>query len=556
MVLKRIKHYFTYFFIFNFVEIINTDKKKINLMNFLEKTLHSITENPKRLTKIIVQGIFIGVCAGLIVCLYRFLLTSSENILMDLIPIIKNNFYLLILWFILLAIMGLITGVLMRWAPLATGSGIPQVNAEVKGYLNSKWWKVIIAKLFGGTLSTLGGLSLGREGPSIQLGAMAGKGISKLFKNSKTEEFRSIITGSAAGLAATFNAPLSGVIFSLEEINHSFDKTIIFIALIATILADFISKLFFGQSSIFRFHLTQVPLNYYWLFILLGLILGILGYIYNVGMIKGVNFVDSAKNIPIEVKLIITFIIVGIVSLFIPEILCGGHSMIEMLYIAMPPLSIIIFLLVAKYILSLVCFSSGAPGGILFPLLVLGAYIGAAFGSFVIPIFGLPQYCIYKFIIISMAGFFTATVRTPITGIVLISEMTGSTESLVASLIVCIIAYIIPTLLNNKPIYESLLSKILSKNEIPQENDGNRHILKGYIVPLDSFLIGMKIEEINLSNNSIIISILRENNYLIAHKDLEIKFADELYILIDQDNYHFENKEIISLINKNRKDKK
>lgn len=522
-------------------------------MNFLQKTLQSVTDNPRRVTKLTLEGILIGIFAGLVVCLYRFLLTQSESTLQGILSVIKGNSYLIIGWFAVLAILAIITGRLMRWEPFATGSGIPQVTAEVKGYFNPKWWKIIIAKTIGGTLTTLAGLSLGREGPSIQLGGMAGKGISKLLKGSRTDEFRSIITGTSAGLAATFNAPLSGVIFSLEEITHNFDKSIIFVGLIAAIVADVISKYFFGLSTIFRFPSSTLPLEYFWLFIVLGIILGFSGYIYNKTMVGGFDFLSKATNIPIEVKLVVTFLIVGVVSLFIPQILGGGHLMVDTLYVAIPPLSVIIVLLVAKYILGVISFSSGAPGGIFFPLLVIGAYIGAAFGSFFVPVFGLHEHCIYKFIIIAMAGFFTATVRTPITGVVLVSEMTGTAENIVATLIVCIIAYIIPTLLNNEPIYKSLFSRILKSNKISQETSKGRHILKDYVVPLNSSLIGKAIEEIPLSNNSIIVSVLREENYIIARKDLKIKFADHIYILIDQEHYIFENKEIVTLINKKNK---
>lgn len=521
-------------------------------MKSLQKTLRNLIENPRRIVILLMQGISIGVFAGLVVCLYRFLLTEAEVILTDILHTINGNIYLILLWLLVLAIFGIITGLLMRWEPLASGSGIPQVNAEVRGYLNGRWLKIIIAKVIGGSLSTLGGLSLGREGPSIQLGGMAGKGVSKLFKGSKTDELRSIITGTSAGLAATFNTPLSGVIFSIEEINRNFDKTIVFLGLTAAIVADVISKIFFGQSTIFNFPCPNIPLNYYWLFILLGIILGFLGYIYNKGMIASTDFVSKATNIPVELKFVITFLVVGIVSLFIPDILCGGHFMMETLYIAMPPLTVIIILLVAKYLLSVFSFSSGAPGGIFFPLLVLGAYMGAAFGSFFVPLLGLPNIYIYKFVIIAMAGFFTATVRTPITGVVLISEMTGTTDSLVAALIVCIIAYLIPTLLNNEPIYQSLLSRILKRNKIDQKITQGRHILKEYIVPLNSILIGMKVSEIPLSKNSLIISVLRENNYIIADKDLTIKFADQLYVLIDQEHYHIENKQILAIFNKKK----
>lgn len=511
-------------------------------MKDLEKTLRSIIKSPKYVSRLIVQGVAIGIFAGLVVCLYRFLLTSSESILQNILIAIKGNWYLILGWFVILAIMGYVTGKLMDWEPLAKGSGVPQLDAEVKGFLNPSYWRVLIAKTIGGTLSTFGGLSLGREGPSVQLGGMAAKGVCKFFKGSRTDEHRSIITGAAAGLAATFNTPLAGLLFSLEEINKSFDKTLVFVGLIAVIIADFISKLLFGQSTIFNFPCPNIPINDYWLFVVLGIVVGILGYIYNKGMIAGNDF-SNKLNIRIEVKLMITFVVVGIVSLFIPQILDGGHIMIETLYVAMPPLTIIIFLFIAKYLLGVFCFSSGAPGGIFFPLLVIGAYIGAAFGCFFVPLCGLNNYMVYKFIVIAMAGFFTATIRSPITGIVLIAEMTGSTETLVASLIVCVIAYAIPTLLNNEPIYESLSDRILNNNK-PKKDKSSRHILKEYVVPHDSHLIGKMIEEIPLPNNSIIISIRRGQEFLIAKNNIKIQYADQIFILIDSVDYPFENKEI------------
>lgn len=518
----------------------------------IEKTLRTIIIDPKHELKLIAQGIIIGIFAGLMVCFYRYLLTTSESVLYTVLDIINGNVYLILLWLFILATFGLITGFLIRLEPMSSGSGIPQIDGEVKGYLNVSWWKVLISKTIGGTLATLSGLSLGREGPSIQIGGMAAKAISKIFKASKTDEHRFIISGSAAGLSATFNAPLAGVIFSLEEINHSFDRTLIFVGLIAVIVADFISKMIFGQSTIFNFQSPNIPLNYYWLLVVLGLIIGFLGYIYNLGMIVAVDFWDYFVKIPVELKMVIVFLITGIVGLFIPQILAGGHSMTNALEVAMPPLTVLIILLIAKYLLSVLCFSSGTPGGIFFPLLVLGAYVGAAFGSFVVPIFGLYHMIIYKFIIISMAGFFAATVRAPITGIVLISEMTGSTHSLIAMIIVSIIAYSVPTILKNKPIYSSLLERILNKSIGKAMKDPSKHILSEYVVPLDCFYIGKKIKDIPFPDSCIVVSITREGDYLLANDEIRIKYADQLFVLLDLDNYSSENKEIEYLIYKKK----
>ena len=284
--------------------------------------------------------------------------------------------------------------------------------------------------------------------------------------------------------------------------------------------------------------------------IVLGLLLGILGYVYNVGMIRANDRLAKMSNIPLEIKFICVFLISGVVALFIPEILDGGHFMLDMLDVAIPPLGILIFLLVAKYLFSVVSFSAGTPGGIFLPLLVLGAFIGAIFGSVVIPIFGLESYLIYKFIVISMAGFFAATVRSPITGVVLLSEMCGSTESLVAMLIVAIIAYAVPMLLNNRPIYESLFERLLAKNNHDFIKDHSKHILSEYVVPSGWKYTGKPIKDIPFPKGCIVVSITRGGDYILADEDITINYADQIHMLMDSKNYPFKNDEMGELMSK------
>ena len=109
----------------------------------LLKNLRAIVNNPKHLSKLAIQGILVGIFAGLMVCLYRFLLSGSETVLRDLLTFINGNIFLILLWFITLTILGLITAFLVKWEPDSIGSGIPQINAEVKGFLDTNWWKVL-----------------------------------------------------------------------------------------------------------------------------------------------------------------------------------------------------------------------------------------------------------------------------------------------------------------------------------------------------------------------------------------------------------------------------
>lgn len=221
--------------------------------------------------------------------------------------------------------------------------------------------------------------------------------------------------------------------------------------------------------------------------------------------------------------------------------------MMDMLDVAIPSLGVLIVLLVMKYLFSMFSFSSGAPGGIFLPILVLGAYIGAVFGSIVVPVMGFEQVVIYKFVIISMAGFFAATVRSPITGVVLIAEMCGSTESLVAMIIVSLIAYVVPTLLGNEPIYESLYDRLLLKKNREFVKKPSKHVLSEYLVPLDCNYINFKIKDIPFPKNAIVVSVIRNGKYVIPTEDFHIKYSDQVQVLTDVNDYPYVKQEIEEL---------
>lgn len=412
---------------------------------------------------LILEGALIGILAGLTAVLYRYLLSWAESGLYIVLDFIQNKPLYIALWFVILVIFGLIVGAIVRWESMASGSGIPQVSGEIKGLLNPCWWRVLLAKLTGGTVSILGGLSLGREGPSVQLGAMTAKGFSRIAKKGKRQERILISCGAGAGLAAAFNAPLAGVLFILEEIHHAYDKTLLAAGITATISADFVSKLFFGQHVIFSYPGSTIPLRDYWLLLVFGILLGLAGAFYNFFMLKVQALFQKMSKIPDIIRTVIPFLLAGILGLVFPQVLAGGHSMVELLETSHPAVTFLTLLLVVKFLFSAVSFGSGAPGGIFFPLLVLGSYIGAIYGDLSIQFFGLPEYMWSQFIILGMAGLFSSITRAPLTGIILIMEMSGNMHRLLDVGAVCMLAYATANLLGSKPIYDSLLENILKK---------------------------------------------------------------------------------------------
>lgn len=518
-------------------------------MDKYQNTLESLKSHTwKKDVTLVIEGVLIGILAGMTAVAYRFCLTWAETGLYEILEHIQGNALAIIVWFTALIAMGCLVARIVRFESMSSGSGIPQVSGEVKGYLDPSWWRVILAKFIGGTASIFGGLSLGREGPSIQLGAMAAKGYSRVRGYDKTKEIGLLSCGAGAGLAAAFNAPLAGIMFVLEEIHHTFDRTMLIAGLAATVSADYVSKIFFGQAAIFSFSTSTLPLRYYWLLILLGVLLGLAGAGYNVVMVKTQKLFHHFKSVPKEIRISLVFILSGILGLTLPQVLAGGHSMIALLEHQQPALMMLILLLAVKFIFSAVSFGSGSPGGIFFPLLILGAYIGAIFGKLSMSFFPLPEDLCPQFFVLGMAGLFAGIVRAPITGIILITEMTGNMHRMLDIAVVSILAYIVANLLGSRPIYSSLLDNILHQQNELEIEDGAEKVLVTYVVPFDSPICNKKICQISWQKNTLVASIYRDGHTITPKGDTEILPADQLMVLIGRQYYATDNAAYEALI--------
>ncbi|MGN1328951.1 MAG: chloride channel protein [Eubacterium sp.] len=515
-----------------------------------KSTYRKIEYGRKESFYLIVRGLEVGIVAGLTAVLYRYALSFAESGLMKVLDFVKGNPVRIAGWFILLAVIGVFISFLNKWEPMASGSGIPQVNGEIKGNFNPKWYRIILWKFVGGTASVFSGLSLGREGPSVQLGGMAAKGVARLTKADRTTELRMISCGAGAGMSAAFNAPLTGIMFVLEEIHRTFDRSILCMGIVATITADFISKLFFGQSTTFNYDTVNFPLRYYWLLLLIGVILGVSGAAYNVIMVKAQDIYKSIKVVPNYIKMSLVFLISGAVGLVFPQILCGGHAMSEMLLKEHPSIAYMIVLLVCKFLFGVISFACGAPGGTLYPLCVLGAYIGAIFGAASINILDLGPEFYEEFVVIGMAGFFSSIVRSPITSIVLVYELTGNMNNILPLATVSLISYAVANLIGVEPFYEMLLGRILKNNsESPKFQPKDEKVLREFVVPVGSPVDRKCISDVDWGKHCLVVSVERNGVSITPKGDTVIKEGDEIVMLISQRRFSRDNERIDRLIN-------
>ena len=521
------------------------------MRNQEKTTIRKIGFHKNESIYLIIRGLEVGIASGLVCVFYRFALDYAEKGLRQVLEFVKDSPSKIVLWLVLLCALGVLVSYINKWEPDAAGSGIPQTSGEIRGYFSLNWWKVIIAKFIGGTISVFSGLSLGREGPSVQLGGMAAKGVARATRADKTTQLRMISCGAGAGMAAAFNAPIAGTMFVLEEIHHSLDKAMLCMSIVACITADYISIAFFGHQTTFNYDTVTLALHHYWILVLMGVVLGFAGAGYNVFMSWSQKIFKKITKIPVPVKFAFVFLVSGIIGLTFPQILCGGHSMAEMLMTDRPELLMLFILLFAKFLFGAFSFASGAPGGTLYPLCVLGAYIGAIFGNIAINQIGIRGGLYEEFVVLGMAGLFSSIVRAPLTGIILVFELTGDMHSLLPIATVSLISYAVANTIGTAPFYSILFEKAVENTDTPVLNAKEvEKVIQTFTIPVGSPVASKTVSDIDWGKHCLIVSIERDETPITPKGDTVIKEGDTLVMLISQRRFSQDVQRICDIIKK------
>ncbi len=500
----------------------------------ISKIYYSLTHWHDFRLKLFGEGILIGLFVGIIIVLFRLLLEQVEEI-RDTIFLYFQSGHMLMTVVLFLGLIGIakLLAYLVKVEPMSAGSGIPQVKGTILGLMKMKWLNVLICKFIGGVVAIGAGLSLGREGPSIQLGATIGQGLSRSLSRTKIEESYLITSGASAGLAAAFNAPLAGVIFSLEELHKNFSPTVLMSTVAAALTASLVSQYFFGINPIFNFTgLPILPIRYYWYIIILGIIIGFLGFAFNRILIITLNAYENQRTFTATEKAALPLIIAGILGFVLPQVLGGGNNLINELATTSFSLTILIILLITKFFFTMLSYGSGVPGGIFLPMLVIGALSGSVFSHIAIQYGLLESAYGINLIVLSMAAYFSAVVKAPITGSILIMEMTGSFSHMLPLIVVSMTSYLVADVLKSKPIYEELLERSLSKQKKTFINvTTQKRVLLEVVVCKGSKLDGTQLKKIDWPPYSLVVSIKRGETELVPKGDTRIIAGDFLYVL-------------------------
>ncbi|MGI6258138.1 MAG: ClC family H(+)/Cl(-) exchange transporter [Anaerovoracaceae bacterium] len=481
----------------------------------------------------IIHSFFIGLVGGLVIVAYRLLGEHLLGWFAGACAFVKGNIFHIALLFLGLVAVSLVVTFCVKQEPNISGSGIPQVEGMIARRMHTDWKKVLFYKFFGGLLALGAGLSVGREGPSIQMGAAVGQGVSNVSRKMDHEHKYLITAGAAAGLAAAFNAPLAGVMFALEEVHKNFSPIVLVSAMVSAVTADVVAKVSLGMDLVLRFELPHfMPLKYYWTLLLLGILVGLSSFFFNNGLLLIKHLYQKMPG-HLALRIMIPFLLAGILGLTFPILLGGGHKLIMDLPALNLGLWALLAILVAKYLFTFLSFGSGVPGGIFLPLLALGAIMGNLFGVLVIDL-GIPREFLLHFIVLAMAGHFAAIVKAPITGMILVIEMTGSFAQLLPLTVVVFTALITSDLLRVPPVYEMLLEDILKGKTTSDEGQGEKKTLIELPVHVGSQVEGKCISQVPWPENCLVVSVYRGSTEIIPKGNTRLRQGDLLLFMVNR----------------------
>ncbi len=357
--------------------------------------------------------------------------------------------------------LGLLCGFLIETlASEATGSGIPQIKGVLAQFPIPLNLQVALVKLVSSILSLSAGLTLGRQGPTVHIGAALAAQFSHWVPTSPEHRRQMIAAGAGAGLAAGFNAPLAGILFVVEELLRDLSNLTLGTAILASFIGAVVSRLLGGRSLELNLQLSNLSSSFWAqeipFYLLLGVLAGLLGALFNQGVLASLTLYERL-NLSLPVRIGLAGMICGCVVALLPNDFRDNNGLREFLITGDASWQFTSVAFVAYFFLTLVSYGSGAPGGLFHPSLVLGAALGYLVGLAEFHVLGLSSATSYA--LAGMGSFFSAVSKVPVTAIVIVFEMTTDFNLVLPLMITCVVSYLIADKLAKGSLYQRLLEQ-------------------------------------------------------------------------------------------------
>jgi len=467
----------------------------------------------KTVVPCVTYGIFCGTLTGAAVFLFKFLAKHLEEISRSIYSFAGNNVWFIPAIFAGLAILALSQFFLHRKLPEVKGGGIPRTEGILRGMLSFKRIRTLVGTAFGSFISFFAGLPLGSEGPAVLIGTSIG-GLCTGKRSSHSAWQRYVMSGGAgAGFAVATGAPISGMLFVVEEVHKKFAPTLIFMVSVSVICATCVNKLLcsaFGMSdALFDFgNLSEFDIKYVGYLVLSAIFIALAVGLFDSSIS---HFSDFFKKLTrfnkTPIKLLVLFVVAGIFGFVYPSAIYSGHHVIDTVVQGEYSIVSLLLILALRMFLLLLATDSGATGGIYIPTLCIGV-LTAAVISYLMNLIGMPLDYAPLITVIGMCAFLGGTLRSPFVALMFFVEITVGLGNVFYAAIAIFIVNIITTLYNKKPFYDRVLES-MEHNENNKEDIVVRYFeLK---VSKNAFVVGKSVRDIMWPHATVIVSISRDN---------------------------------------------
>ena len=498
-------------------QLTDKERRKINYLIYLKKVIMPL----------VFVGLFVGLFSGAIVGVYNFLAQKLVNYSLELFDMVRKNMKWLPLAFFIEIVIGLIIGFLIYKFSEIRGSGIPYIESVARGNLKLTWYFSLPLMFITSLLSLFSGMSLGSEGPSVYMGGCIGYGFGKLFKLPRAHDMLLVSAGSAAGLSVAFNAPLSGLVFSLEEVYRKFTTQIILSSVISVSLAQIILHLIFKPNmlEIGVLPMEDFHLKTFGIALLTGIVGGLFGALFNIVIRNSPRLYTKVKHVSMAFYVILPTIISTVLGIWWNDASCGGSIVMRKAITNELTIEEAAISFVIKFLYTCLCFGSKASGGIFIPMLSVGSLLGALFGKICLYA-GMNESMYPSVVLMCVSAFFTGVVRAPLTAVILPVEYSGTFGGFCGPITAVAIAYLSAELTRVTPLYEALMEPLITQDTKDSDNEAYEYT---FTVSLESMICGLSVREVILPEDTIIMKIVRNGLDLAATEDTQILEGDEVH---------------------------
>ena len=472
----------------------------------------------KNIIPCLILSAITGILTGIVIFLFKTAASFVAALCDNMYSAVREKPTLIPLLVIGAAALGLISALTTKYLAHCKGGGIPTAIAILRGLVDFSWLRNIVVVFASALITYLGGVPLGTEGPSVQMGTAIGRGTVRMFAKKHNAWDRYIMTGGAcAGFAAATSAPLTGIFFAFEEAHKRFSPMIFMSAASAAVAGSAtitsLDKIHHNPTTLFAFTIdATLPLRFIWIAVIVGIICGVAATLFTLTYRAVGDFIQNRlRNISLYIKIPAVFVLVSLLGYFSAEFLGSGHSLTDTLLEGHGVFYMIIIYFVIRALLLIVSNNAGITGGLFLPTLAFGAMLGALCGQILL-YFSLIDASYYPIVvIIGISAFLSASSRTPITAVVFSVEALGGFANILPIALGVTVAYIVIEAIGISSFTESVVE---SKVESYSENKELYLADVKFTVQKNSFAVGKEIRDILWPATCVVTSVRKNPDSL------------------------------------------